>query len=82
MLCYRRKCTVSLCIFAENFYSASSLNTAESAQFYSTFLPITINLTPRFRRKYEVWLQFFAENAQNYPKTDSYEDNTKFHSAL
>jgi hypothetical protein len=37
--------------------SASSLKTlyiAESAQFYSAFLPTTISLTPRFRQKREV----------------------------
>jgi hypothetical protein len=39
-------------------------------------------VTPRFRRKREVWLPFFAENAQNDPKTHSYEDNAKFHSAF
>jgi hypothetical protein len=37
-----------------------------------------ISLTPRFRRKREVWLRFFAENVQNDPKTHSYEDNAKF----
>ncbi len=61
--------------------SASSLNTlyiAESAQFYSPFSPTTISLTQRFRRKREVWLRFFAENAQNDPKTHSYEDSAKF----
>ncbi len=91
---YRRKRTVSLRVFGENgrFYSAylpqthnssSSLNmlyTAESAQFYSAFSPTTISLTPRFRRKREVWLCFFAENAQNDPKTHSYE--AKFNSAF
>ncbi len=60
---YRRKRTVSLCVFGENatFHcayspkrhnSASSLNTlytAKSAQFYSAFLQTTISLTPRFR---------------------------------
>ncbi len=86
--------TVSLHVFGENttFHSAyspkthnlaSSLNTlctAESAQFNFTFLPTTISLTPRFRWKRQVWLRFFAENAQNNPKTHSYEDNTKFNS--
>ncbi len=64
---------------------ASSLNTlytAESAQFYSAFSPTTISLTPRFCRKCEVWLCFFAENAQNNPETHSYEDNSKFNSAF
>jgi hypothetical protein len=65
--------------------SAPSLNmlyTAESAQFNSVFSPTMISLTPRFRRKREVWLPFFTENAQNDPKTHSYEDNAKFHSAF
>ncbi len=89
---YRRKRTVSLRVFGENatFHSAyspkthnfaSSLNTlfiAETAQFYSTFLPTTISLTPRFHRKREVWLRVFAENAQNDPKTHSCEDSAKF----
>jgi hypothetical protein len=55
---------------------------AESAQFYSAFSPTTISLTPRFRRKHEVWLRFFAENAQNDPKTHSYEDNAQFNAAF
>ncbi len=42
---------------------------AESAQLYSAFSPTTISLTPRFRRKREVWLRVFAENAQNDPET-------------
>ncbi len=93
---YRRKRTVSLRVFGENaaFHSAylpktrnsaPSLNmlfTAESEQFNSPFSPTTISVTPRFRRKREVWLPFFAENAQNDPKTHSYEDNAKFHSAF
>ncbi len=65
--------------------SASSLNTlyiAESAQFYSAVSPTTISLTPRFRRKREVWFRFFAENAQNDPKTHSYEDSAKFNVAF
>jgi hypothetical protein len=65
--------------------SASSLNmlyTYESAQFYSAFLPTTISLTPRFCQKHEVWLCFFAENAQNDPKTHRSEDNAKFNSAF
>ncbi len=61
---------------------ASSLNmlyTAESAQFYSACSPTTISsLTPRVRQKRKVWLRFFAENAQNDPKTHSYEDSAKF----
>jgi hypothetical protein len=64
---------------------ASSLNTlyiAESAQFYSAFSLTTISLTLRFRQKREVWFHFFANNAQNYPKTHSYEDNAKFNSAF
>jgi hypothetical protein len=68
---------------AHNF--ASSLNTlyfAESAQFYSAFLPTTISLTPRFRRKREDWLHFFAENTQNNPKMHSYKDNAKFNAAF
>ncbi len=89
---YRRKRTVSHRVFGENATihfayspktknSASSLKTlyiAESAQFYSAFLPTTISLTPRFRQKREVWLRFFAENDQNDPKTRSYEDSAKF----
>ncbi len=55
---------------------------AESAQFYSTFSPTTISLTPRFCRKREVWLRFLAENAQNDLKTHSYEDRAKFNSAF
>jgi hypothetical protein len=65
---FRRKRKVSLRVFAENatFHSTyspkthnspSSLNTlyiAESAQFYSAFLPTTISLTPRFRQNREV----------------------------
>jgi hypothetical protein len=58
------------------------LYTAESAQFNSLFSPTTISLTPRFRQKREVWLPFFAKNAQNDPTTQSYEDNDKFHSAF
>ncbi len=64
---------------------ASSLNplyTAESAQFYSAFSPTTISLTPRFRWKRAVWLRFSAENAQNDPKTYSYEDSAKCNSAF
>jgi hypothetical protein len=64
---------------------ASSLNTlctAESAQFESAFSPTTISLTPRFRQKRKVWLRFFTENAQNVPKTHSYEDDAKFNSAF
>jgi hypothetical protein len=64
---------------------ASSLNTlytAKSAQFYSPFLPTTICLSPRFRRKCEVWLRFFAKNAQNDPKTHNCEDSAKFDSAF
>ncbi len=93
---FRRKRTVSLRVFGENatFHSvyspkthnfASSLNTlyiAKSAQFYSAFSPTTISLTPRFRRKREVWLRFFAENAQNNPKMHSYKDNAKFNAAF
>jgi hypothetical protein len=86
---YRQKRTLSLRVFGKNdtFHSAyspktknsaSSLNTlyiAKSTQFYSAFSPTTISLTLRFR---EVWLRFFAENAQNNPKTHSYEDSAKF----
>jgi hypothetical protein len=93
---YRRKRTVSLRVFGDNatFHSAYSpklrnsapslnmLHSSESAQFNSPFSPTTISLTPRFRRKREVWLPFFAENTQNDPKTHSYEDNAKFHSAF
>jgi hypothetical protein len=93
---YRRKRTVSLRVFGKNstFHSAyspkmhnspSSLNTlytAESRQFYSAFSPTTISLTPRLRRKCKVWLRFLAENAQNDPKTQSYEDSTKFNSTF
>jgi hypothetical protein len=63
-------------------YSLNTLYPAESAQFYSAFSPTTISLTPRFRRKREVGLRFFAENAQNDPKTHSHEDSTKFNSAF
>ncbi len=41
------------------------------------FSPTTISLTPRFRWKHEVLLRFFAEIAQNDPKTHSYEDSAK-----
>ncbi len=41
-----------------------------------------ISLTPRFRRKREVWLRFFAENAESDPKTHSYKDSAKFNSAF
>jgi hypothetical protein len=58
------------------------LYTAESTQFYSAFSPTTVTLTPRFRRKREIWLRFFAENAQNDPKTHSCKDSTKFNSAF
>jgi hypothetical protein len=58
------------------------LYTVESAQFNAPFLPTTISLTPRFRWKHKVWLAFFAENAQNDPKTHNYEDNAKFYSAF
>ncbi len=63
-------------------YSQNTLYTAESAQFYSAFSPISISLTPRFRGKRGVWLRFFAENAHNDPKTHSYEDSAKFNSAF
>ncbi len=93
---YRQKCTVSLRVFSKNatsysvyspktHNSASSLNTLytdESEQFYSAFLPTTISLTPRFCQKCKVWLRFFTENAQNDPKTHSYEDNAKFKTAF
>jgi hypothetical protein len=93
---YQWKRTVSFCVFSKNvtFHSAystkthnsaSSLNTlytAESAQFYSTFSPMTISLTPRFPWKREVWLRFFAESAQNNPKTHSSKDNTIFNSVF
>ncbi len=93
---YHQKRTVSLRVFGDNttFHSAYSpksrnstpslnlLYTAESAKFTSPFSPTTISLNPRFRRKREVWLQFFAKNAQNDPKTHSYKDNPKFHSAF
>jgi hypothetical protein len=93
---YRRKRTVSFRVFGENatFHSAYSpksrnsapslnmLYNAESAQFNSAFSPTMISLTPRFRQKQEVWLPFFAENAQNDLKTHSYVDSAKFHSAF
>ncbi len=93
---YRQKRTVSLRVFSENatfdsayspktHISPSSLNTlytTESAQFYSAFLLTTIRLIPRFRQKCEVLLRFFAENAQNDPKTHRYEDSAKFNSAF
>ncbi len=41
-----------------------------------------ISLTSRFRGKRKVWLNFFAENSQNDPKTHSYKDNAKFHPAF
>jgi hypothetical protein len=60
------------------------LYTAESAQLNSPFSPTTVSLTPHFRQKHEVTcrLPFFAENAQNDPKTHSYADDAKFHSAF
>jgi hypothetical protein len=80
---FRRKRTVSLRVFGENatFHSAYSRNsspslnmlyTAKSTQFNSPFSATTISLTPRFCQKREVRLPFFAENAQNDPKTHSY----------
>ncbi len=56
------------------------LYTAESAPFYYEFSSITISLAPCFCQKREVWLRFFAKNAQNDPKTNSYEDSAKFNS--
>jgi hypothetical protein len=82
---FRQKCTFNSAYSPKTHNFASTLNplyTAESAQFYSAFSPTTISLTPRFRRKREDWLRFFAENAQNDPKTQSYEDSTKFNSAF
>ncbi len=58
------------------------LYTVKSTQFYSTFSPTTISLIPRCLLKREVWLHFFAEDAQNDLKMHSYEDNAKFHSAF
>ncbi len=63
-------------------YSLNTLYSAESAQFYSAFLPTTFSLTRRYCRKHEVWLRFFAENAQNDPKTHSREDSAKFNSVF
>jgi hypothetical protein len=40
------------------------------------------SVTLRCHRKHKVWLHFFAEEAQNDPKTHCYEENAKFHSAL
>jgi hypothetical protein len=37
-----------------------------------------ISFTPSLCQKHEVWLRFFAKNAQNNPKTHSYEDNANF----
>ncbi len=93
---YCQKRMVSLHVFGENvgFHSAylakshnsasslKTLYTAESAQFYSVISLTTISLTPQFRCKREVWFRFFAENAQNDPKTHSYEDNAKFDSSF
>jgi hypothetical protein len=62
--------------------SASSLNmlyTAESAQFYSAFSPITFSVTQHFCQKCKVSLCVFTENAQYNLKTCSFEDNAKFH---
>ncbi len=64
------------------FHLLHPLYTAESAQFYSTFSPATISLTPRFRWKRKVLLSFFPENAQNDHKTHSYEDSAKFNSTF
>ncbi len=58
------------------------LYTVKSAQFYSAMSPTTISLTLRFRRKHEVWLCFFAKNAQNDLKTQGHEDNAKSNSAF
>jgi hypothetical protein len=55
---------------------------SENALYHSTFFPTMISLTPRCRWKHEVWLHFFTKDAQNYPKTHSYEDNAKFHSSF
>ncbi len=56
--------------------------TPESGQLISPFSPSTISLSPRFHRKREVWLPFFAENVQKDLKMHSYEDNDKFHSVF
>ncbi len=96
ILCCHWKRTVSLPFFGKNamFHSAylpktcnsssflKLLFTAKRPQFYSMFLPTTIKLTPCCRQKCEVWLHFFAEDAQNNQKTHNYKDNAKFHSAF
>ncbi len=61
--------------------SASSLNTlytVESTQIYTAFSHTTISLTLRFCGKSEVWLNFFAKDAHNDPKTRSYEENANY----
>jgi hypothetical protein len=55
---------------------------AENAPFHSAFSAKTLRFTPRIRRKREVRLSFFAENAKNDPKTNSYEDSAKFNVAF
>ncbi len=82
---FRRKRNVSHTYSPKTHNFASSLNTlytAKSAQFDSAFSPTTISLTPCIRQKREVWLRFFAENAQNDPKTHSCKDSAKFNSAF
>jgi hypothetical protein len=88
----RRKRTVSLRVFGENatFHSAYSLKlrnaapslnmlyTAESAQFNAPFLPTTLSLS----LKTQSLTPLFRRNAQNDPKTHSYEDKAKFYSAF
>jgi hypothetical protein len=65
---YRRKRTISLPLFGKNAlfhstyspkthnsaFSLNTLYTAKRAQFYSSFSPTTISLTPRFCLKCEV----------------------------
>ncbi len=58
--------------------SLNTLYTAESAQLYSEFLPTTISLTGRCRRKHGVSLCFLAKDTQYDPKMRGYEDNAKF----
>jgi hypothetical protein len=58
------------------------LYTAESAQFYSAFLPIMFTVTRHICQKWKVSLCVFTENAQFNLKTRSFEENAKFHFAF
>jgi hypothetical protein len=86
------------CVIAENapFHSAYSLETLRFIPRIcrKRMIPLLFwihgillkahSFTSHFlqQRNREAWLRFFTENAQNDPKTHSYEDNAKFNSAF